>query len=170
MIELRRPDEKLIVSYLEFLDEMRAAGEKVWDGMVPEKSESNAQFVDRLLRQEVQPSPGLVAESTFWACEENQVIGRIALRHELNENLKEFGGHIGYEVRPSCRRQGFAKEMLKQVLGAPKAREIGKLLLTCAPDNIASNKTIAANGGTLTKTAFVKKWDRETNYYWIVVR
>jgi predicted acetyltransferase len=97
------------------------------------------------------------------------VVGRIALRHDLNANLKEFGGHIGYEVRPSCRKKGFAKEMLKQLLQTPKALEIRSLLLTCAPTNLASNKTILANGGILTKTAFVEKWKRETNYYLITL-
>jgi len=92
---------------------------------------------------------------------------RIALRHWLNENLKEFGGHIGYEVRPSFRKLGIAKEMLRQILQTPKAKEIGRLLLTCSPDNIASNKTILANKGVFEKSAFVEKWQRLTNYYWI---
>jgi predicted acetyltransferase len=57
--------------------------------------------------------------------------------------------------------------MLRQVLQTPKAQEIGKLLLTCAPFNVGSNRTIIANGGELEKTAFVQKWSRDTNYYWI---
>jgi hypothetical protein len=40
-------------------------------------------------------------------------------------------------------------------------------LLTCAPDNIASNKTILANGGILSKTAFVEKWQRDTNSLYV---
>jgi predicted acetyltransferase len=85
----------------------------------------------------------------------------------LNSNLEEFGGHIGYEVRPSCRMRGVAKEMLYQLLQTARAKEIGSLLLTCAPDNLASNKTIIANGGVLAKTAYVERWKRDTNYYWI---
>lgn len=147
---------------------MRQAGEKVWDGMVQLPGESAREFVRRKLNAEIQPDPGLVPETVYWAClEDSTVVGRIALRHELNDALREFGGHVGYEVRPSSRRRGFATEMLRQILQTPKAREIGRLLVTCAPGNLASNKTILNNGGALYMTAFVERLQRETNYYWI---
>ena len=167
ILVLERPREDLAISYLEFIEEMRQNGEKIWDGMIPKPNESTAQFVQWLLSKDTSTASGFIAETTYWACEGNSVVGRIALRHYLDENLKEFGGHIGYEVRPNCRKRGIAKEMLRQLLLTPKAKEISKLLLTCAPDNTASNKTILANGGLLTKTAYVEKWKRETNYYWI---
>ncbi len=59
--------------------------------------------------------------------------------------------------------------MLRQILLTAKAQEIGKLLLTCAPDNSASNRTIVANGGVLERTAFVERVGRSTNLYWITV-
>lgn len=97
----------------------------------------------------------------------SKVVGRIALRHRLNANLTEFGGHIGYEVRPTVRRQGIATEMLRLILATQKANEIGRLLLTCSPTNAASNKTIVANGGVLERTIWVKRVKRDTNLYWI---
>jgi predicted acetyltransferase len=57
--------------------------------------------------------------------------------------------------------------MLRQVLLTAKAREIGKLLVTCAPDNVASNRAIRANGGVLERTLFVARVGRDTNLYWI---
>ena len=169
MITLQRPQELLISSYLEFIEEMRQLGEKIWEETIPRPNEIAKDFVSRLLNEETHPSPGLVAETTYWVCEGNKVVGRIGFRHSLSESLKEFGGHIGYEVRPSCRKRGIAKDMLNLVLQTTKAKEIGKILLTCAPSNIPSNKTILANGGVLEKTAFVEKWHRDTNYYWINV-
>ena len=50
-----------------------------------------------------------------------QVVGRIALRHYLTEKLKEFGGHIGYEVRPSVRRTGVATELLRLLCPVPSS-------------------------------------------------
>lgn len=167
MIELQRPSSPLFASYLEFIQAMRERGEKIWDGMIPGAGESPARFVEGLQDASSAPGPGLVAQTAYWATLGSQVVGRIALRHELNESLSEFGGHIGYEVHPSFRQKGIAREMLKKLLATPKAREIGRLLLTCAPDNVGSNKTIQANGGVLAKTAYVEKWRRDTNYYWI---
>jgi len=59
--------------------------------------------------------------------------------------------------------------MLRQVLRTPEARAIGRLLLTCAPDNLASNRTILANGGVLERTIFVERIARQTNLYWITL-
>jgi predicted acetyltransferase len=167
MVELLKPNIVNISSYLAFIGEMRDLGEKIWDGMIPKPGEDPSIFVQRLNRSEVFPETGLVPETTYWGFSQGEVVGRIALRHHLTEKLREFGGHIGYEVRPSFRRKGIAKEMLRLILETPKAREIGKILLTCSPDNLPSNRTIQANGGVLAKTAFVETWKRNTNYYWI---
>lgn len=170
MITLQRPSAELVASYLDSIAEMRDLGETIWDGWVPRAPESPSDFVRRLLRAEHSPNSGRVPDSVYWAVSDGAVVGRIALRHHLHASLEQFGGHIGYEVRPSSRRKGIGKEMLRQLLELPKAKEIGRLLLTCAPDNIGSNKTIIANGGVLDRTAFVDRLQRQTNYYWIDLR
>lgn len=169
MLRLTSPSLALLPSYNEFIEEMLVLGEKVWDPNNPKNYSSPQAFIERMLSIETLVPSGLVTESIFWAIENNKVVGRIALRHTLTEKLREFGGHIGYEVRPSARRRGIAKEMLRLLLQTPKAQSIGRLLLTCSPDNIASNRTITANGGVLEKTTYVEQWQRETNYYWITL-
>ena len=76
-------------------------------------------------------------------------LGRINLRHHLNEGLSEIGGHIGYDVRPTARRRGHATAMLAAAL--PRAAELGidQALVTCDAENTASRKVIEANGGVL---------------------
>jgi len=165
-MELRRPSIALVASYLESIAEMTALGEVIWESMIPRAGESLDEFVERVLSSEDRPEPGRVADSCYWAVEGEVVVGRIALRHHLTASLEEFGGHIGYEVRPSFRRRGVASEMLRQLLDLPRARAMGRILVTCAPDNVGSNKAIVACGGVLTRTAFVEKWQRQTNYYW----
>ena len=167
MIQLQSPSTRHYGSYVDMMKELRANGDKIWDGYLPNVDETAESFLNRLERAESDPSPGLVGETQFWAIENGQVVGRIALRHELYEALEEFSGHVGYEVRPDCRRRGVAREMLRQVLQTPRAQAIGQILLTCAPDNVASQKTILANGGVLVQTAYVEKWKRQTSYYWI---
>jgi predicted acetyltransferase len=167
-LQLTRPAVPLVASYLDFLDELAALAERVWPAR-PEPTETPETFVARLLRAEVSPDPSRVPQTTYWPTVGDTVVGHIGLRHRLNPELAEFGGHIGYTVRPSLRRRGLAREMLRQVLLTPKAKELGKVLLTCAPDNVASNRTIQANGGVLERTLFVERIGRETNLYWIAV-
>lgn len=167
-VRLTRPAVPLVPSYLEFLGELSAQGERVWPAQ-PEPTEKAEAFVARLLQAEAAPDATHVPQTTWWAIVGETVVGHIGLRHQLNGELAEFGGHIGYTVRPSYRGRGLAKEMLRRVLQTPKAQEIGRLLLTCAPDNAASNRTILANGGVLERTIFVERIARETNLYWITL-
>lgn len=78
-----------------------------------------------------------------------EFVGYLALRHELNDFLLEQGGHIGYAVRPSRRREGHASRALAQSL--EHARELGleRVLVTCDDDNEPSARTIERNGGVL---------------------
>jgi predicted acetyltransferase len=167
-MQLARPALALAVSYLDFLAELAASGERVWPAR-PEQAEASEAFVARLLRAEVAPDPPHVPQTTYWATVGDAVVGHIGLHHRLSAELAELGGHIGYTVRPSYRARGLAKEMLRQVLRTPTAQAIGRLLLTCAPDNAASNRTIQANGGVLERTIFVERIGRETNLYWVTL-
>ena len=167
MINLQKASLELLPSYLRCMNAMAQLGEKVWEDTVPFAHESSEQFVQRILLSETNPIGGRVEETHYWAVIQDEVVGRISFRHRLTEDLKNFGGHIGYEVHPAHRKKGVATAMLKAVLETPRAHSIGKLLLTCAPNNIASNKTIVANGGVLKETRFIKRVNRETNFYWI---
>lgn len=82
---------------------------------------------------------------------DNYVVGMIDFRHPLSDFLFNFGGNIGYSVRPSERQKGYASEMLRLIL--PICREFGedKVLLTCDKKNEAFQKTIIKNGGVLEK-------------------
>ena len=55
------------------------------------------------------PHKNFVCSTTWWWAEGDEFIGRIAVRHELNERLLESGGHIGYDVRRSRRQEGHAR-------------------------------------------------------------
>ena len=97
-------------------------------------------------REHTAPSH-FVRGRAYWALADNEIVGRIGLRFELNDFLSNYGGHIGYIVRPSARGNGVASAMLAQVLATQEAQRIGRLLLTCDEDNIASERVIRKNGG-----------------------
>lgn len=96
------------------------------------------------------PRPeGHVPVTTLWYVENSTYLGRLIIRHALTPHLLEWGGHIGYNVRPSARRQGHATAILRSAL--PHAHRLGiePVLLTCDSGNIASRKVIEHCGGVL---------------------
>ena len=100
---------------------------------------------------------------------DQRVVGMIQVRHCFTEYLEKFGGHIGYSVSPSERQKGYATAMLAAVL--PYCKEIGleKVLLTCDDGNIASERTILANGGVYESTVFEAEENVDVKRFWIKI-
>jgi predicted acetyltransferase len=100
--------------------------------------------------REQSPHPdGRVPQTTLWWVSGTEYLGRISIRHQLTASLREIGGHIGYDIRPSARQRGHAAAMLAAALPVARSLGIDHALLTCDEDNIASRKVIEANGGIL---------------------
>lgn len=112
---------------------------------------------------------GLVPATTYLSIRrlDSRLVGMIDIRHNLNEYLLNFGGNIGYSIRKTERRKGFATEMLKLALEKCKDMKIDKVLITCDKDNIASAKTILINGGILENE--VLEDNSITQRYWITL-
>jgi predicted acetyltransferase len=112
-----------------------------------------AEFVDHLCADPVEEAartPGLVPQTTLWWCAgHTEFIGRLAIRHYLIPALEREGGHIGYDVRPSARRQGHGTAMVKAALPVARYLGVDRALITCDSGNIASRRVIEKNGGEL---------------------
>lgn len=97
-----------------------------------------------------------------------KLVGMLDIRHNLNHPvLKLFGGHIGYCVRPSERRKGYAKEGLRLAIVEASKLKIEKVMISCLVDNIASRKTILANGGVFDHNVYVEDRDETFSVFFI---
>ena len=103
----------------------------------------------------------------FFRTADHKLVGMLQVRHRFNDYLEKYGGHIGYSVRPTERRKGYAKEMLR--LALPVCKEIGlkKVLITCIDGNIGSEKTILANGGVYESTVHEPHAGVDLKRFWI---
>ena len=169
-IKLIAPTEAMQDAYLDYVKELHFAGESL-DPWVLERPAENFPGLVHWLKDQsngVGLKEGWVASSTFWLARgKEKILGVVNLRHRLTNRLRDFGGHIGYGVRPSERNKGYGTEMLKLTL--EKARELGidRVLVTCDKDNIASQRVILKNGGVMNSESYSAQAGRVTQRYWI---
>lgn len=112
-----------------------------------------------------------VPGNTYFVVRENdnKIIGMINIRHKLNDNLLQHGGHIGYGVRPTERQKGYATQMVYLAIKRCKELGIKKVLLTCNKSNIGSAKVIKNNFGILETEFKEDESDEIIQKYWIDV-
>jgi predicted acetyltransferase len=163
---LTRPSILYKASYLAALKEFHAEGRNLqWD--YRQVADNFDLFVQGLLKRRDYPAPRKVRETVFWLMDEVEFVGRLSLRHSLTDALRQYGGHIGYEIRPSRRRQGCGKAILRLGLSEAKAVGLRRVLITCDDTNIASAKIIEANGGKLENIVLLAGHNVPTRRYWI---
>lgn len=100
--------------------------------------------------------------------ETGRIYGMLQVRHELNEYLRRFAGHIGYSVRPTERRKGYAKKMLKLSLQYCKETlGLNRVMVSCLVGNDASRRTILACGGVFEERVYEPIENVWLEKYWI---
>ena len=156
MTELARPDLRFHPSWAVAVREFEADGSTMhgsglWEFDTADLGEAAlVPEIDRLLA-EADPATVLRKDwvhcSYFWIAEGDEFLGYLAIRHRLNDFLLELGGHIGYSVRPSRRREGHATRALALALDQARGMGIDRALVTCDDDNVPSRLTIERAGG-----------------------
>jgi predicted acetyltransferase len=166
---LVKPNVSLEKEYLDFYQEWKASGEDMIPWVIEKDPTDFLGMVQFLLNNEkgINLPEGWVRDSTYWLVNEsNRVLGAVNIRHSLTERLFNCGGHIGYGIRPSERRKGYATKILGFSLGKTKELGIEKVLVVCDADNIASERTILKNGGK-EDVSFTEENGNVVKRFWI---
>lgn len=170
-LRLLRPDADNIGQYGDYRREFLENGDSM-DGTGPMRRCERAD--EWLARVRSYESPdtlpeGLVIATQYILVRESdgRLLGMLQLRHTLNDYLAKYAGHIGYSVRPSERRRGYAKRMLAMALDEARALGLARVMISCASDNEGSRRTILANGGVFHSTVWDEEDQETLERYWI---
>ena len=112
---------------------------------------------------------GYVRENFYLCYDGGEMVGVFSLKFELTEFLLNFGGHVGYAVRPSRRCKGLATEILRVGLETAKNFGFNRVLAICDEDNYASEKVILRNGGVFENKLFDPDENVFVKRFWIAL-
>ena len=125
-------------------------------------------WLEKIIWNHTECTKDCVTGEVYFAMIEDSIVGTIAIRHYLNDNLLNSGGHIGYGVRPSKRRNGYGSQMLALALEKCKTLGMAKVLITCDKNNIASERTALKNGAVF-ENEFKEEDGNTIKRFWINV-
>ncbi|HDR7895352.1 GNAT family N-acetyltransferase [Bacillus pacificus] len=168
-VSLITPTTDLQDEYLDFYNEWKDSGETMIPWVITKDPSNFPAMVQELLdaHNGINLPESWVPDSTYWlVTDHNRIVGAVNIRHSLTEHLFNAGGHIGYGIRPSERRKGYATKLLALSLEKAKQLNITKALVVCDEVNTASEKTILHNG-SLRDDDFTEEDGNVVRRFWI---
>ncbi len=171
-IYLKFPTMELKNEWLNYLEEYRLDDPNA-NPLGYKKDTDYAEWLDKMTDEKngTNIKKSRVPSSIYFLMDNNRIIGHVSIRHNIdNIFLSLYGGHIGYGIRPSERRKGYATLLLR--LALEKCNELGlaKVMVTCKEENIASSKTIEKNHGVLKEIIYIPLENCNFKIYWINVK
>ena len=148
-ISLEPPSEKYLESFFQAMAEFEGEGNpQISETMTREQFPA---YVQKLHDQSVGKNlkEGHMPSKEYWIIDAEGYAGRIILGLTFTPDPDRLGNHVGYAVRPSKRRKGYATKALQCLLDEARKLKIYKLMPICDAANVASRKVIERNGGVL---------------------
>lgn len=149
-IKLVYPCVEYSEQYVDVLEEYKSINEKPTFGLHFEYDNFD-EIIDEInnLKKGIKIPAWQVQRDIYWlvSISDKRIIGVINIREISTEYFIKVGGNIGYGIRPSERRKGYATKILSLALEKCRKKGHNRVMVTCESDNIASEKTIIKNGG-----------------------
>lgn len=167
LVVLERGHQKALEN---FLCEFDAHREQLHGYFTPRNAsiDEAIAFLSAARDEDELPLGRVPASTWFWEAR-GTLLGVVNLRHRVTPELEEIGGHIGFAVAPSARRQGVAGALLAGALDKARLLGLNQVALTCDVDNPASARTIEAGGGILVREGWSEARLGHQRWYKITV-
>ncbi|QYR19327.1 GNAT family N-acetyltransferase [Paenibacillus sp. sptzw28] len=169
-IRLVKPSLDYRDEYISFYEEWKRSGENIVPWVVEREPYDFPSMIEFLYSQDSEEkimNENWVPHSTYWLLNEaDSIVAAVNIRHKLNQKLINNGGHIGYGVRPSQRRKGYASLLLSLALLQTKTMELSRVLVVCDKGNTGSERTIIKNGGKF-ESEFTEENGNVVRRFWI---
>ena len=108
-----------------------------------------------------------VPHTMLYGFVDGKIIGRVSIRHKLNDFLLRRGGNIGYAVAEPYRGKGYATELMKQGMQYCKSLGLSEILVTCDDANTPSWKIIEKFDARLENKIIDENENKLIRRYWV---
>lgn len=157
---LTTPNLHLKCEFLALYEDYHRAGEREWCETTNAALSNFPDYVSRLKDEKIGIgiSSDWAPTSHFWLMKQGNLIGTLRIRHHLTPTVEERAGHIGYDIAPSFRGQGYGHLILALGLGEAAKIGIRDVLAICDENNTPSRKVLERAGGLITRTKDGELW------------
>lgn len=174
-IHLVKPDLTFFDQYNDMMKEWCESGTQIAPWFLRKPFETLEDFAGLIKMLDMcehagSDSPYASTTSYFVINDAGRLIGATSLRHYLTVEGFNSWGHIGYGIRPSERRKGYAVQSMKLMLEQAKDKHIYKVLIGVHEGNVGSWKTVEKCGGIFENKVSVEGDEEPIRRYWIELR